>query len=505
MKRFVLIGAFLVLSALICTPALAQKGVIADVEPDDTRQGDLLIKEFFSNHTGDYPEMAARHVIRILIAPNRSTYFTDDTGQVRGLEYDLFKQWEKKENARRPKGEPPVTVSFIPVTQAEAGDALIEGRGDILSLSVITPEREAKYAYATPIFDHIRQVVVTRAGGPVVTKLEDLSGRDVYVSQGTASADSVRALNERLASAGLAPARMIECEPYVTQENLMEMIHAGIIPACVVLEPFANLWSKVFKDLVIHSSIPLAQDLKVAWAVRKENPELLSRINAVIAAGLKKDEKMFERRINQYFMSTRWVSNPFQKGSKSRLIAHFRQQAEEFGIDWIKLMAQSFQESALNQNAKSPYGAMGIMQVLPSTAKYLGVSNYGEVQGNIRTGAKYLKLVMDDLAKESEVSEQDRFFFALAAYNMGSGRLSRYRARAAEFGYDPNRWFDNVERVALRKGNLETVMYVRNIVIYALAYQTAYDEFMRNKQLIGGNRGTTGVPAKAGKATSRRR
>jgi membrane-bound lytic murein transglycosylase MltF len=79
------------------------------------------------------------------------------------------------------------------------------------------------------------------------------------------------------------------------------------------------------------------------------------------------------------------------------------------------------------------------------------------------------------------VSEENRFFFALAAYNAGPGRLSKYRKQARKLEYNPNRWFGNVERVALRYGNLETVMYVRNILNYTLAYKTAYEQALLKK------------------------
>lgn len=145
-------------------------------------------------------------------------------------------------------------------------------------------------------------------------------------------------------------------------------------------------------------------------------------------------------------------------------------------MDWLHLMAQGFQESALKNDAKSPYGAVGIMQVLPSTAKWLGVADYTEAERNIHVGAKYMARLMKRYAEVPEITNENRFFFALAAYNAGPGRVRKYRKRAPKLGYDSNQWFGNVERVAMRSGNLETVMYVRNILNYTMAYKSAYEQ-----------------------------
>jgi len=155
-------------------------------------------------------------------------------------------------------------------------------------------------------------------------------------------------------------------------------------------------------------------------------------------------------------------------------------------MDWIQLMAQGFQESSLKVDARSPAGAVGIMQLLPSTAEWLGVPNYTKPAGNIHAGAKYMSRLMKRYAKNPEISKDDRFFFALASYNAGPGRVRKYRKRAIELGYNPNRWFGNVERVALRSGNLETVMYVRNILNYTMAYKSAYEQSLRRRNLSGG-------------------
>jgi len=474
MKKSPFILLILILLAGLNSFSFAQDGKNKQKERENIEL-DTFIDAFFTDRKGDLPEMLKRQQIRVLVVPSRSTYFLDKAGQPRGLDYELLKGYGKILNRQRKKSGAPVSMVFIPVTLEELGDALLEGRGDIAGITLITPRRAEEFAYTTPIIDHVSEVIVTRKGGPPISKLEDLSGQEVYVVSGSTQMESMARLNEQFKKEGLAPIKVTQTEPYVAHENLLEMIHAGMIPAGVVPDVFARLWKKVFKNLVIHKEIPVSTGMKAAWAVRKENPELLASMNAAIASGLKKKKNVFEKNFNQYFKRTKWITNPFTEGSKFQLSSHFERESAAFGMDWLQLMAQGFQESALNQKAKSPYGAVGIMQVLPSTAKWLGVPNYMEIEGNVHAGAKYMDKLMDRYAKNPKISKEDRFFLALASYNAGPGRVGKYRKRALKLGYDPNRWFGNVERVALRSGNLETVMYVRNILNYTMAYKSAYE------------------------------
>ena len=375
MKKLRFSALSLLLAICMCGHVFAQKGKVAEKDTE-TIQADVLIEAFFTKRTGDLPEILKLHQIRVLVVPSRSTYFLDDKGQPRGIDYELLKGWEKMLNKERKKGTPPISVIFIPVTLEELGDALLEGRGDIAGITLLTPSRANEFAYATPIFKNIQEVVVTQKGGLDISQLEDLSGHEVHVLSGSEQMESLADLNEKFKKKGISPIKVIPAEPYVTDENLLEMINGGMISAAVVPDAFAYLWAKVLKNLVIHENIPVTSGMKAAWAVRKENPQLLAKLNEAIASVLKKDKRAFERDFNQYFKTTRWIENPFVEGGKYELSEDFQREAATFGMDWLQLMAKGFQESTLNNDAKSPHGAVGIMQVLPSTAKWLGVTDY---------------------------------------------------------------------------------------------------------------------------------
>lgn len=108
-----------------------------------------------------------------------------------------------------------------------------------------------------------------------------------------------------------------------------------------------------------------------------------------------------------------------------------------------------------------------------------------EIGGNVHAGAKYMARLTARYAKDSNISKEDRFFLALASYNAGPGCVKKYRKRAVKLEYNPNKWFGNVKKAALRSGNLETVMYVRNILNYTMAYKSAYDRSFIKRDVKG--------------------
>ena len=133
--------------------------------------------------------------------------------------------------------------------------------------------------------------------------------------------------------------------------------------------------------------------------------------------------------------------------------------------------AQGYQESQLNQNAKSPVGAIGVMQVMPATGKDMKVGDITEIEPNIHAGIKYMRWMIDHYYGKEPMTKLDKALFAFASYNAGAGRISSLRKEAAKRGLDPNVWFQNVEYVAAEKIGQETVTYVSNIYKYYIAYR----------------------------------
>ena len=135
------------------------------------------------------------------------------------------------------------------------------------------------------------------------------------------------------------------------------------------------------------------------------------------------------------------------------------------------MAAQGYQESGLDQNKKSPVGAIGVMQVMPATGKEMKVGDIRKLDANVHAGVKYVRFMIDHYYADEPMSEVNKGLFTFASYNAGPARINQLRERAAKRGLDPNKWFNNVEILAAESIGRETVQYVSNIYKYYLAYK----------------------------------
>lgn len=178
--------------------------------------------------------------------------------------------------------------------------------------------------------------------------------------------------------------------------------------------------------------------------------------------------------LTRFFRSEKYVKASVSESERKKFIAlvqYFQQYGDKYDVDWLLMAAQGYQESQLNQAAKSKVGAIGVMQVMPATGKELGVGNIAEVEPNINAGIKYMRWMIDQYYGKEPMTNLDKALFAFASYNAGAGRISKLRKEATLRGLDPNVWFHNVEYVAAEKIGAETVTYVSNIYKYYIAYQ----------------------------------
>ncbi len=145
-------------------------------------------------------------------------------------------------------------------------------------------------------------------------------------------------------------------------------------------------------------------------------------------------------------------------------------------MDTLLMAAQGYQESRLDQNAKSQVGAIGVMQVMPATGKELNVGDIHQIDPNIHAGVKYVRFMLDKYYGKEPMTPLDKGLFTFASYNAGPGRIAQLRKIAKERGLNPNVWFNNVEIIASEKIGRETVTYVSNIYKYYLAYQLVVEQ-----------------------------
>jgi membrane-bound lytic murein transglycosylase MltF len=149
------------------------------------------------------------------------------------------------------------------------------------------------------------------------------------------------------------------------------------------------------------------------------------------------------------------------------------------------LAAQGYQESQLNQKARSHVGAIGIMQIMPATGAELKVGDIAIAEPNIHAGTKYMDQLMTRYFPDAKFSEADRPLFAFASYNAGPGRIAQMRKEAAKRGLNPDKWFNNVEIVTAEKVGIETTTYVRNIFKYYVAYRLSTEMLAEAREALG--------------------
>ena len=463
--------------ALTClVPALAAEQPATAEEAADASG---VVYRVTEKYTGDIgPD---RRAIRVLVHYSRTKFFVA-SGRARGYEHDLMKEFEAFYNKKKKRGETKIPVVFIPVRFEELIPMLLDGRGDVAAgLLTITGERAKQVAFTLPYLRNVSEVIVANADSPAVSSLDDLSGRKVHVLRGSSFVLSLKEVNRRFAKERKPPVQAVEMPSSASTEDLLEMVSAGIFQYTAADDYLGNLWASVLPGLRVEP-VRLSEGNRIAWAVRPGSSKLLAALNDFIDEGRDKLPKQAAEMHARYLRNLNYLGNnldPSLVGRKKSLEPHFRSASKRNEFDWLFMMAQGFQESRLDQSARSHAGAVGVMQVLPETGRAMGYRDVASTaKTNIDAGVKYMRFLMDRYFDEPELTPEVRLDFALAAYNAGPTRIQRMRRLAAERGLDPNRWFGNVERIAHEKIGDEPVRYVANIHSYYTAYKlsSALDE-----------------------------
>jgi len=441
---------------------------------------------------GDLDGMIERGVIRVLTVYSKTFYFVDK-GVQRGGTHDAFRVFEEDLNKKLAKQAKlkqknlKVKVVFIPIARGDLLQALVDGKGDIAASNLtITPERQKLVDFSVPVARNISEVVVSGPGAPAVNSVEDLSGKAVYVRKSSSYYQSLVALNQRLA-AQKKPGVIIKPAPEeLEDEDLVEMVNAGLIPLIIMDKHKADFWKQVFPKVTVHDGVAVRTGGDIAWAIRKGSPQLKAAVDDFVtrnAQGTAVGNTILAR----YLKSAKYVKDAASEAERKKflaLIQFFQKYGDQYGVDWLLMAAQGYQESQLNQNARSHVGAVGVMQVMPATGKDLAVGDIRQVEPNIQAGIKYMRWMIDTYYGKEPMTKLDKALFAFASYNAGAGRISQLRREAAKRGLDPNVWFHNVEYVAAEKIGAETVTYVSNIYKYYIAYSLIIESQQARKAAV---------------------
>ena len=444
---------------------------------EDVTGESLILRNF--KWVGGYDGMIQRRGIRVLMPYSRTFFFLDGVTE-KGLGHEIVKNFENYINARHKTKHLKIHLVIIPTERDVLLSHLTQGLGDIaVGNLTMTEERRKTVDFSDPLLTDVKEIIVTGKQESDLKSTVDLAGKEIYVRQSSSYHESLLKLNEVLVATGKSPVKITLADEHLEDEDLLEMLNAGVISMVVVDNHKAEFWAKILKNIKLHPQAAVRTGGKIGWAIRKESPKLKEVINGFVKKN-KKGTLHGNMAFNKYLKNTRYITNPIASEDRKRftqVVEYFKTYGKKYDFNYLLLTALAYQESRLKQNAKSHMGAVGIMQILPSTAKdnNVNIPNIHEVEANIHAGTKYLRFMVDRYFNDDAITRMDKGLFAFASYNAGPSRVAKLRKEAREMGLDPNVWFRNVEVVAAKRIGRETVQYVNNIYKYFLIY-TLLDE-----------------------------
>jgi membrane-bound lytic murein transglycosylase MltF len=462
----------LVVVALAAMPSLLaqQPQKTPTPEPREIPR-ELLLKPW----KGDFDAMLERRVVRVLAAPSR-TFFFNELGRERGYAADIVRAIEKQLNTTLAAqlGKRPLTFVIIPTTREKLLTGVADGIGDIaVNLGVTDSRKQSVDFLVAPDAQLLSEIVLTGPASPVITTVDDLAGKTVHVRPSSTYHESLVGLSARFAKEGKPPVNIVAVPDALEDEDMMEMLNLGLFGVMVGNDMTANMWAPVLPKVKINRTVVLRKG-NMGWAIRQNSPLLQKALMGAYATAIQNTPKNLSDRLARYSGRVRQLQNPTGSEDYKRYVATiglFKKYGAQYRFDPLMLAAQGFQESLLNQDARSPVGAIGIMQLMPATGKELAVGDIMVADSNVHAGTKYMDQLLTREFPDGKFDDLNRTLFAFAAYNCGPGNMAKIRKAAAARGLDPNVWFNNVEIITAEKIGLETTTYVRNIYKYYVSYK----------------------------------
>lgn len=470
LRRIAIIVGMVFLVSPVLAQTAASKGTTLATARAETSEAERLGKSRqlsteIKPWIGDFDQMLERRGIRVLVPYSRSLYY-NDKGRDRGIIAELVRDFERYVNRKYAKqlGKRPVTIFIVPVTRDRLLPDLLEGRGDISAGNLTATGERLKLVdfYVPKDLRPVSELVVTGPKSPSVGTLDDLAGKTVHVRKASSYYESLVALNERFAREGKQPIKLVLVPDALEDEDLMDMLGVGLIEAIVVDNWKAKAWSQVVPTITVHEDVAVRTGGRTGWAFRKNSPQLAAELDDFYRSWVKKQGVIAYRQA-QYLKRVKQLKDSSGSAEWKRFeqtLAFFDKYGKQYNFDPLMLVAQGFQESQLNQNAKSAIGAIGVMQLMPATGGEMKVGDIRLIEPNIHAGVKYMDKLMTRFFPDAKFSEDDRTLFAFGSYNAGASNISKVRQEAAKRGFDPDKWFNNVEIVVVEKIGIETTTYV---------------------------------------------
>jgi membrane-bound lytic murein transglycosylase F len=325
----------------------------------------------------------------------------------------------------------------VPPSREDLVPWLLAGKGDVIAAGLSASDARAARdgVVFSRLYNEVRETVVARADDPSVQRLEDLAGRRVVVREGSAYWRTLEEIR-----AGGIPLELIPCPEELETEEVIARVAEGEYDLTLADSHILAI-ALAWRDDV-RAAVEIDEPVRHGWALRPDSVELLSAINAYFQKEYR--GTFFNVTSRKYFAKPERIRQHAAERALRR-----GQISEQHGFDWRLIAAQMYQESRFDPLARSYAGALGLLQILPRTARQVGVDDPYDPESGISAGVRYLAWTRDRFPKE--LPPDERAWFALAAYNAGSGHVNDARRIAVEEGLDPERWFGQVETAMLLK------------------------------------------------------
>src|SRR4051795_9271563 len=479
--------ALVTLAALGPAAALAAPGSAATGSgPPPPPEAEALLER--AAYRGDLDVLLRKGAVRVLTAYSKTDFFVDK-GVSGGVTYEYMRAFEAFLQERQGGKGAKTVASFVPVSRDRLIPALLAGEGDVAAANLtVTPERRAQVDFSEPYLEDVKEVVVTGPASPDLATVDDLAGQEVWARRSSSYWASLEALDRRLTAARRAPLRLVEADEHLEDEDLLDMLNAGLIPLTVVDDHKARLWAKLLPEIKVREGVSVREGGRIAFAIRKRSPKLKAALDAFVAKS-GKGTTFGNIVFDHYLAGTGVVKGASSEAERERfekVLGLFGRFGDRYGFDPLMLAAQGYQESRLDNSLRSPTGAVGIMQVLPLTAgdPNVDIARIEVLENNVQAAAKYMRFVLDTFFPEARMDPFDRTMFAFASYNAGPARIAGLRRQAAGRGLDPDQWFGQVERGVAEKGGREPVRYVGNILKYYVVYRRVAELQARKERAL---------------------
>lgn len=428
---------------------------------------DKLGKHLHKKQLDGIDRIVKEKYYRVLTTRNIFDYFIYQ-GESRGLQYEKVKHFTNFLNKKYVKSNKELKIVFelVPTDYDQLIPMLLEGKGDIIAADLsITESRKKLVNFSTP-FLSVDEVILTRKE----LKNDDWKNKTFHLRKSSSYYESLSKRDD---------VKIELVDESLHTENIMELISLGRFDYTVVDSHLAKFGVKSFEGLSVLKEHPFTIDRQLAWAVRKENTQLLKDINEFVPK-IKKGSLLGNMFNRKYFSNMGKIrSNEFNLKTKtlSQYDELIKKYSDKYKIDWRLAASLCYQESRFNQDIVNKWGAIGLFQIKQMTANepYINISNIKgseNAENNINAGIKYLTWIKNRYFDSNpEMDQQARFRMAIAAYNAGPARVIQARKKALNLGLDPNKWFRNVELAMLKMGYPEPVNYVSEINKRYLSYQ----------------------------------